>query len=94
MLPLLNCSVTRLPFKTHLFLIVSDMETIIIHTNFTNTVQEIHTIPLEDLLDFETRRKLRWIFTEPARFRPGVTRQAVTEKAAKAFASVAQRLRD
>src|SRR5512139_2090968 len=27
-------------------LVVSDMDTIIIHTNFTNTVQQIHTIAL------------------------------------------------
>ena len=32
-------------------LIVSDMETIRLHTNFTNTVQEIHTIPIEELAD-------------------------------------------
>ena len=30
-------------------LIVSDIETIRIHTNFTNTVQQVHTIALDDL---------------------------------------------
>ena len=75
-------------------LVVSDMETIIIHTNFTNTVQQIHTYAIEDLADYDVRRRLRLIFTDPGQFRPGVTRQAVTEQAAEAFAGLAQRLRD
>ena len=32
-------------------LIVSDMDMIRIHTNWTNTVQEVHEITLDDLLD-------------------------------------------
>ena len=75
-------------------LVVSDMETIVIHTNFTNTVQEIHTLALEELERPEAVRKLRWLLTEPERFRPGVTRSMVTEQAAQAFASLAQGLRD
>ena len=75
-------------------LIVSDMETIILHTNFTNTVQQVHTFAIEDLADYDVRRRLRLIFTDPGYFRPGVTRQAVTEQAAEAFAGLAQRLRD
>jgi type II restriction/modification system DNA methylase subunit YeeA len=75
-------------------LVVSDLATIIIHTNFTNTVQNIHTIAIEDLERSEVLQKLRWLFNEPERFRPGVTRQMVTEQAARAFAGIAQRLRD
>jgi hypothetical protein len=75
-------------------LVVSDMETIIIHTNFTNTVQEIHTFALEDLELPAARQKLLWLFTEPERFRPGVTRRMVTEQAAQTFAGVAQTLRN
>ena len=44
-------------------LVVSDMETIIIHTNWTNTVQEIHTIAIEELERPEVLEKLRWLFT-------------------------------
>ncbi|MBE0503169.1 MAG: hypothetical protein IBX46_03485 [Desulfuromonadales bacterium] len=55
-------------------LVVSDMETINIHTNFTNTVQEIHTFALEELDLPAVRKKLLWLFTEPELFRPGVTR--------------------
>ena len=75
-------------------LVVSDMATIVIHTNFTNTVQEIHTIAIEDLERPEVLQKLRWLFFEPERFKPGITREMVTEQAAQAFAGMAQRLRD
>ena len=75
-------------------LVVSDMATIVIHTNFTNTVQEIHTIAIEDLERPEVLQKLRWLFYEPERFKPGITREMVTEQAAQAFAGMAQRLRD
>ena len=75
-------------------LVVSDMETIIIHTNFTNTVQEVRTFTLDDLEKPEVRQWLKWLFTTPERFRPGVTRQVITEHAAEAFAGLAQRLRE
>ena len=75
-------------------LVVSDCRDIIIHTNFTNAVYETHTILLEEIGEPENLQKLRWLFTDPERLRPGQTRDAVTEKVAKAFAGVAQRLRD
>lgn len=75
-------------------LVVSDMETIIIHTNFTNTVEEIHILTLEDLERPQGLEKLHWLLTEPERFRPGVTRRMVTEQAAQTFAALAQTLRE
>jgi type II restriction/modification system DNA methylase subunit YeeA len=75
-------------------LVVSDMETIVIHTNWTNTVQEIHTIAIEELERPEVLQKLSWLFTEPERLKPGITREMITEKAASTFAGIAQRLRD
>lgn len=74
-------------------LIVSDMDRIVIHTNWTNTVQVVHTITLEDLVDAGKRDILRWAFTDPERLRPTKTRQALTEEAAQRFASLALRLR-
>lgn len=74
-------------------LIVSDMERIEIHTNFTNTVAEVHVLELDDLLDPQKRRLLKWAFSDPERLRPGVTREAITAEAAEQFAQVAQRLR-
>ena len=75
-------------------LIVSDMDRIVIRTNFTNTVQEIHTISLDDLILTEKRRLLKWAFSEPERFRPNISREELTEAAARQFSDLAQRLRD
>ena len=75
-------------------LIVSDMDRIRIHTNWTNTVQEVHEYTLEDLLDGQVREKLKRAFTDPEDFRPSKTRQALTEETAREFAGIAQRLRD
>ena len=46
-------------------LIVSDMDRIRIHTNWTNTVQEVHELNLADLIDAGKRQKLRAAFTDP-----------------------------
>jgi type II restriction/modification system DNA methylase subunit YeeA len=75
-------------------LIVSDMDRIRIHTNWTNTVQEVHEFTLEDLVDGQVREKLKRAFTDPEEFKPSKTRQALTEETARAFAGIAQRLRD
>lgn len=44
-------------------LIVSDMDTFVIHTNFTNTVHQVHTIRLDELADPAPRRLLKWAFS-------------------------------
>jgi len=75
-------------------LIVSDMDRIRIHTNWTNTVQEIHEFTLEDLIDGDARDRLKRAFTDPEHFKPAKTRQALTEETAREFAGIAQRLRD
>lgn len=75
-------------------LIVSDMDVIRIHTNWTNTVQNVHTIHLEDLTDAANRDKLRNAFENPEKLKPTKTRQLVTEQAAQNFANMAQRLRE
>lgn len=75
-------------------LIVSDMDVIRIHTNWTNTVQQVHTLTLEDLKDAANRDKLRNAFLNPEVFKPTKTRQLVTEQAAQNFANLAQRLRE
>ena len=75
-------------------LIVSDMDRIRIHTNWTNTVQEVHDFVLEDLIDGDAREKLKRAFSDPEHFKPTKTRQALTEETAREFAGIAQRLRD
>lgn len=65
-----------------------------IHTNWTNTVQQVHTLTLDDLTNGAKRDLLRAAFTAPERLRPTKTRQVLTEEAAERFASLAQRLRE
>ena len=74
-------------------LIVSDMDLIRIHTNFTNTVQEVHEFGIDDLLDGAKRDRLKAAFLGPDAFRPRKTRQELTEETAGEFAGLAQRLR-
>ncbi|MCA3439352.1 MAG: class I SAM-dependent DNA methyltransferase [Rhodobacter sp.] len=75
-------------------LIVSDMDVIEIHTNWTNTVQKVHTLRLPDLADAANRDLLRHCFLDPDRLKPAKTRQMLTEDAAQKFVAIAQRLRD
>ena len=75
-------------------LIVSDMDRIRIHTNWTNTVQEVHEFATEDLLDGSVRDRLKAAFTDPDEFKPTKTRQTLTEETAAEFAGLAQRLRE
>jgi type II restriction/modification system DNA methylase subunit YeeA len=75
-------------------LIVSDMKRIRIHTNWTNTVQQVHEIALEELADAGNRDLLRDCFLNPEKLRPAKTRQMLTEEAAGEFAALAQRLRE
>lgn len=74
-------------------LVVSDMETIIIRTNFTNTVMETHTIALDEIGAPENQAKLRWLFAQPDKLRPGITTAEVTAEVASAFADLAKKLR-
>ncbi|MCO5146637.1 MAG: class I SAM-dependent DNA methyltransferase [Aquamicrobium sp.] len=75
-------------------LIVSDMNRIIIRTNWTNTVQTKHEFELEDLIDGAIRDRLKAIFIDPEAFKPSKSRQELTEEAAAEFASLAQQLRN
>ena len=75
-------------------LIVSDMVRFRIRTNWTNSVSKTYEIDLEDLADAATRDRLKCAFSDPDRLRPDETRQALTEQAAKSFATVAESLRE
>lgn len=75
-------------------LVVCDMDRFRIHTNWTNSISEVHEFSLDDLRDANVRQKLKWVFSDPERLKPGKTRQALTEEAAAEFAKLAQRLRD
>ena len=75
-------------------LVVSDMERILIRTNWTNTVTETLEFGLSELANAANREKVKWAMSEPERLRPGRTRQALTERAASAFADLAHTLRE
>ena len=75
-------------------LIVSDMARFRVHTNWTNSVSEVHEFTLEDLADAAARDKLKWAMSDPERLRPGESRHALTERAAATFAMLAQSLRE
>ncbi|MFZ4690317.1 MAG: class I SAM-dependent DNA methyltransferase [Polymorphobacter sp.] len=84
----------RIALENPPLLIVSDMDRIRIHTNWTNTVQEVHEFTLDDLVDADVRARLQAVFTDPDVFKPRKTRAALTEETAREFAGLAQRLRD
>ncbi len=74
-------------------LIVSDMETIEIHTHFTDTVHKVYRLTLDDLAEPARFDLLRWAFLDPERLKPTRTREAVTQDAAMLLGGLAQRLR-
>lgn len=74
-------------------LVVSDLHTIIVHTNFTNTVKREIKFAIEDLADFKTRQVLEAVFKNPEALRPGITRAVITQEAAERFTTLAQNLR-
>ncbi|PDW01946.1 class I SAM-dependent DNA methyltransferase [Candidatus Viridilinea mediisalina] len=74
-------------------LIVCDMETIQIHTNFTNTVKRVLNLHLNDLLKPLGMQALRNIFFKPDAFRSNQTPELVTQQAAREFAEIAALMR-
>jgi hypothetical protein len=82
-----------LPLDNPALLVVSDRLRIEIHTHFTGTPSEQHTILLEELTRPDVQEKLRWLFKSPDRFKPTKTTKEITEEAATTFAETADRLR-
>ena len=74
-------------------LVVSDLDLIEIHTNFTNTVKQVYRLTLDDLLTPAGQERLRAVFTDPEALRAQQTTQQVTEAAAREFARLADLLR-
>jgi len=74
-------------------LAVSDIQTIQVHTNFTNSIKQVTTFTLDDLLVPEKLDQLRRVWTDPPAFRVAETPEQVTERAAREFARPAELLR-
>jgi len=77
-------------------LVVCDLDRFEIHTNFTNTTAVVHCFDLERLLTdpAEPLSLLRAVMQHPEELRPGTTRDELTAKAARQFASLAEELRE
>jgi len=74
-------------------LVVSDIDQIVIHTNFTNTVKKVVRLTLPDLLTPAGMAQLRAVFYQPEFFRAPQTTEQATEDAAREFAYLADLLR-
>ena len=61
-------------------LIVSDIDRIRLHTNWTNTVQRVHEFHLDDLIDAANRERLKAAFLDPEKLRPAKTRRFSPKK--------------
>lgn len=75
-------------------LVVCGLDRFEIHTNWTNSVSKVYTLDLDDLRDASNRDRLKAVFSDPERLRPGKTRQVLTEEAAGEFAVLAKQLRE
>jgi len=75
-------------------LIVSDMERIVIYTNFTNTIKRKITLTYDDLLTKTGLETLRSAFEHPEQLRSEQTTEGVTRQAATEFGKLADSLRE
>ena len=74
-------------------LVVSDINNIIIRTNYTNLPTRTISLTLDDLLKPESLKILRAVFNNPDELKPHETVASVTEEAARQFAQLAGILR-
>jgi type II restriction/modification system DNA methylase subunit YeeA len=74
-------------------LIVSDIDRIEIHTNFTGATKQVIAFSLDDLLDAGKLAQLRQVFTNPDAFNPKHQRERVTEEATAKIGAIALGLR-
>lgn len=66
-------------------LVVSDLQRIVVRTNWTNAVSERQEFTLDDLREPLRRRLLKALWSNPEAYRPHKTRTALTEEAAAKF---------
>ncbi len=74
-------------------LIVSDINNIIIRTNYTNLPTRTYTLTLDDLLKPESINILKTVFFNPEQLKPQITIEGVTRQAASQFSRLADNLR-
>jgi hypothetical protein len=74
-------------------LIVSDINHIVIRTNYTNLPTRTFTLTLDDLLNPESINILKTVFFSPEQLKPQETIESVTREAAAQFSRLADNLR-
>src|SRR5665811_1672544 len=77
-------------------LVVSDLERIEVHTNFTGLSPRTYTVTLDGLAAADPSEPLRLSLihiSEPDELRPTFEQERITERAARHFAEIAQSLR-
>ena len=73
-------------------LVVSDIDTIEVRTNFTGLSPKLYRVTLDDLASSDPSqalRVLRAVFSDPEALRPHITPAQLTEEAARRFAELA-----
>lgn len=75
-------------------LVVSDINNIIIRTNYTNLPTRTYTLALDDLLNPESIQLLKKVFTSPEDLKPKETIESVTREAAEKFSKLARNLHE
>ena len=76
------------------YLVVSDMERIIIHTNWTNTISRKIELAPADLLEPAKLEILRQVFQGSEALKPGISPQELTAKVAVRFGELGRRLQE
>ncbi len=73
-------------------LVVCNIETIQIHTNFTGTPKQVYTLTLQDLANPENLALLKNVFENPEQLNPKYKRERVTQEASQQIGELAQKL--
>jgi len=76
------------------YLVVSDMERIIVHTNWTNTISRRIELTLPELLEPAKLEILRQVFQGSEALKPGISPQELTAKVAARFGELGRRLQE
>lgn len=74
-------------------LVVSDINQIIIRTNYTDFPTRTYVITLDDMLEPGSLKILKAVFTNPEQLKPQETVESVTQAAAAQFSRLAENLR-
>jgi hypothetical protein len=74
-------------------LVVCDIGTTEVHTNFTGTAKRVYAFSLSEMGEPQCLEILRNVFYEPEKLKPGITRKFVTEEVAMCFGGLVDSLR-